>query len=189
MQLDRLVNFHKVLADPTRIRILVLLAKEPLHGQALAGKLGVKPPTITHHMMKLREVGLIYERRDKNTIYFYLDEKTLRRKAESIIKVVFSHELSDQLGGEDMEEETEREKMKKEKLEKQKVEVIKNFFTPNGKLKNIPSQRKKKLFVLEYMIKELEQGKKYSEKEINEHIKQFHEDFATIRREFIVNSF
>ncbi len=89
MQMERLVNFHKVLSDPTRIRLLALLAAGPLHGQALAGKLGVKPPTITHHMMKLREVGLVKEYRDKNTIYFTLDEKTLKRDAMAIVDVVF----------------------------------------------------------------------------------------------------
>lgn len=32
-------------------------------------------------------------------------------------------------------------------------------------------------------------GRKYSEKEINEHIKTFHPDYATIRREFIINNY
>ena len=68
MQLNRIVAFHKALGDETRIRIIALLQHGPLHGQAIAGNLSLKPPTITHHMAKLREVGLINERRDKNTI-------------------------------------------------------------------------------------------------------------------------
>lgn len=39
------------------------------------------------------------------------------------------------------------------------------------------------------MVEKLEPGVVYSEKEINEFIKQFHEDFATIRREFIMHQF
>lgn len=77
MQLDRLVNFHKAVGDVTRIRIIALLQNGPSMVRALAGKLGVTPPTITHHMTKLREADLVYERRDKNTIYFYLNEKAL----------------------------------------------------------------------------------------------------------------
>ncbi|QXJ36781.1 hypothetical protein BV455_03993 [Parageobacillus caldoxylosilyticus] len=46
MQLSRLVNFYKNLDDPTRIRIIALLRHGSLHGQAIAGKLGLKPPTI-----------------------------------------------------------------------------------------------------------------------------------------------
>jgi len=88
MQLDKLVAFHKALADPTRIRILAILANGPLHGQALAGKLGVTPPTITHHMAKLREAGAVYERRDKNTIYFYLYEANMKRNSHAILNVL-----------------------------------------------------------------------------------------------------
>lgn len=39
------------------------------------------------------------------------------------------------------------------------------------------------------MAEQLEFGRKYSEKEINEFIKQYHDDFATIRREFIMHQF
>ncbi|GAX88780.1 metalloregulator ArsR/SmtB family transcription factor [Effusibacillus lacus] len=176
MQLDRLVNFHKVLADPTRIRILVLLANGPLHGQALAGKLGVSPPTITHHMTRLREAGLVKERRDKNTIYFHLEEMTLRRNAGAILDVVFRHEP----GG-----PTEMEL----KHHKERSEVVRNFFTPDGKLKQIPAQRKKRLMVLEHLVRGLERNRKYTEQEINDYIKQFHGDYATIRREFIINHY
>jgi DNA-binding transcriptional ArsR family regulator len=88
MQLDQLVTFYKALGDPTRIRILALLANGPMHGQALAGTLGVTPPTVTHHMAKLREAGVVYERRDKNTIYFYLHEANMKRQSAAIIHVL-----------------------------------------------------------------------------------------------------
>jgi predicted transcriptional regulator len=175
MQLDKLVRFHKALADLTRIRILSLLAERPLHGQALAGKLGVTPATITHHMTKLREVTLVYERREKNTIYFVLDEKVLRQKAASIVDVVYRSA--------GMEEKIMQER------EKEKQTVVRNFFTAEGKLKQIPAQRKKKLYVFEHMIRGLEKGRKYTEKEINAFIEQYHEDYATIRREFIINHY
>lgn len=174
MQLDRLVNFHKAVADVTRIRILALLKHGPLHGQALAGKLGVTPPTITHHMTKLREAGLVYERRDKNTVYFYLDEKSLVSQAEAIVNKVNSPlALAD--------EQPDRTK--------EKNEVIRNFFAGDGTLKRLPAQRKKKLIVLERMMNGLRAGTRFTEKEINAYIERYHPDFATIRREFIMNHF
>lgn len=45
------------------------------------------------------------------------------------------------------------------------------------------------MIALQYMVEKLEPGVVYTEKEINEFIKQFHEDFATIRREFIMHQF
>lgn len=65
MQLDRLVHFHKTIRDKTRIQIFALLKDGPLHGQALAGKLGLTPPSISHHISKLKEIDVIDQLRDK----------------------------------------------------------------------------------------------------------------------------
>ncbi|MFE8703588.1 metalloregulator ArsR/SmtB family transcription factor [Cytobacillus sp. FJAT-54145] len=173
MQLNRLVSFHKTLGDPTRIRIIALLAKGPLHGQAIAGKLGLTPPTITHHLNKLRDINVVYDRRDKNTLYFHLNTSVIRQQASVLMELI-------------EKKEGEKDNMEKSIVERQKV--IDNFFK-EGKLKNIPAQRKKKLIVFEYIIRGLKMGKKYEEKELNEYIKQFHEDYATIRREFIINQY
>lgn len=174
MQLDRLVAFHKTMGDPARIRIIALLSNGPLHGQAIAGKLGLTPPTITHHLNKLKAINSIYQRRDKNTIYYYVNESVIKQQAEVLIN------LFDKKEGE-MEEMLE--------MHNEKQKVIENFITKEGKLKNIPAQRKKKLFIFEHIASGLKMGKKYPEKELNEYMKKFHEDYATIRREFIVNHF
>lgn len=176
MQLDRLVQFHKTIGDVTRVRIIALLKSGPLHGQALAGKLGVSPPTITHHMTKLREADLIYERRDKNTIYFYLNEKSLALQAQAILNI-----------GEAIGTAGDSEAANEKALERHAV--LRNFFTKEGKLTHLPAQRKKKRIVLEHLVQGLKPDKKYTEQEINEYIKQYHEDFATIRREFIMHHY
>jgi hypothetical protein len=170
MQLNKIVMFHKALGDLTRIRIIALLQQGPLHGQAIAGKLGLKAPTITHHMTKLREVGLIKERRDKNTIYFSLNTKILEMSAKAILSVGSGGRTNSEMTVSNEEREA----------------IITNFFTKEGKLKNLPAQRKKKLVVLAHLVKSLEFGKIYQEKEMNEYLKQFHEDYATLRRELIM---
>jgi hypothetical protein len=173
LQLDRLVNFHKALGDVTRIRILALLKNGPLHGQALAGKLGVTAPTITHHMAKLRETALVYERRDKNTIYFYLDEKSLTAQAIAILQIA-EHPAGSEGGN---------------RAHEQKLAVLRNFFAGDGTLKRLPAQRKKKLVVLEQLTQGFQPGIKYTEREINKQLKKFHEDVATLRREFVMNHY
>ena len=62
--------------------------------------------------------------------------------------------------------------------------VIEAFFE-YGKLKSIPSQRKKERIVLEEIAKSFEPGKTYTEKEINLIISEFNDDFCTIRRDMI----
>lgn len=173
MQLDRLVAFHKTIGDPTRIRIISLLATKAWNGQALAGKLGLTAPTITHHLKKLREINVVYERREKNTIYFYLNKSVMEQQAKALTKYY----------------QVENGENKMDINEEEIANVIKNFFTTDGKLKNIPAQRKKKLIVFRHIVKGLSYGKKYEEKEINEYIIHFFDDYATIRREFIINHF
>lgn len=187
MQLDQLVTFYKAMGDTTRIRILAILANGPLHGQALAGKLGVTPPTITHHMAKLREAALVYERRDKNTIYFYLHEANVKRLSQAIVNVL-DHAKK---GTEESlwEEEGKEAKEGGGKPVVESLQVLRTFYTADGRLKQIPAQRKKKLIVFEHMVRGLEKGRKYTEAQINEYIRQFHEDYATIRREFVMNHY
>ncbi len=174
IQLDKLVAFYKSMGDPTRVRIVAILANGPLHGQAIAGKLGLTAPTISHHLKKLRDIHVVYERRDKNTIYFYLNTAMIKQQAHVLTRLI-------EKGGKELDEMVETS------LVRQKV--YENFFTKEGKLKNIPAQRKKKLMVFERMIRGLKIGEKYEEKVLNEYIKQFHEDYATIRREFIINHY
>lgn len=172
MQLNRIVNFHKTLGDTTRIRIISLLKSGPHHGQAIAEKLGLKPPTISHHIGKLKEIDIVYQRRDKNTIYFYLDERKLERMSAAINKI----------SGDQMVEHFDL-------TTEETAKIIRRFIDSNGKLKQLPAQRKKRLILLTYMLRELSHGKQYTEKEVNEHILRYHEDFASIRREFVMSHF
>lgn len=175
MQLDKVVAYHKALADPTRIRMLILLAGGELNGGELAERLSVTPATITHHAAKLREASLINERREKNTIYFSLNHYFIKNSAAATEELIYRGAE----GGDMMEE----------KNEALRASVIRNFFTAEGRLKSIPSQLKKKLIALEHMVSRLEKGRSYTEKEINEFIKQYHDDFATLRRELIMHQY
>lgn len=176
MQLDKIVAYHKALSDPTRIRILFLLKRGPLHGQALAGKLGVSAPTITHHMAKLRHAALVKEARDGHTIYFELDRYFLEKNSQALYASLF-------------ETPTGQEAIAVDHNEYVKQTVLRHFFSSDGTLKQIPAQRKKKLIVFEHMLTGLQMGERYTERQINQHILRFHEDYCTVRREFIINHF
>lgn len=68
--------------------------------------------------------------------------------------------------------------------EKYKKEVISNFFK-YGRLTQIPTQRKKREIVLAQILEQFDFEREYLEKEVNEIILRYHEDFCTIRREMI----
>ena len=81
-----------------------------------------------------------------------------------------------------LKEESEEKSLQDERDEAYRKKVIDAFFE-YGKLKSIPSQRKKELIVLEEIAKAFEKGRDYTEREINLIIADFNDDFCTIRRD------
>lgn len=68
--------------------------------------------------------------------------------------------------------------------EEEKLKVLSNYFKNgfDGPLQTFPSKEKRKIIVIQHILKRFDQNKQYSEKEINETIKEVYHDFATIRR-------
>ena len=77
MQTEVLADHLKALADPTRLRMLDLLAQqpEPLCVCDLTAQFSQNQPTISHHLRLLREAGLIEtEKRGIWSYYWVTDE-------------------------------------------------------------------------------------------------------------------
>ena len=56
---ETLLAFFKAMADESRLKIVGLLAQGERSVQDLAQTLGLKEPTVSHHLKVLAEVGLI----------------------------------------------------------------------------------------------------------------------------------
>jgi len=65
---------------------------------------------------------------------------------------------------------------------KQKVVAT---FIRNERVERLPAQRSKRKYLLEYILAQFEPNRMYSEEEINRTIGRFHDDTATVRREFV----
>ena len=63
--------------------------------------------------------------------------------------------------------------------------VVADYTRKDGSLKTIPAQKKKLEAVLRYVVEGFEKGKRYSEKRVNEILKGYHNDTATLRRELV----
>ena len=66
-------------------------------------------------------------------------------------------------------------------------EDITNFLDEEGKIKTWPSKMKKKIAVLGYLAEKFDQGKDYTEKEVNGIIEDWHTfgDYFLLRRELV----
>ena len=73
-----IASLLKAVADPTRLQILALI-NQGENGQActcdLTGPLGLSQPTISHHMKKLTEVGILTTERKGTWVHYKIDRE------------------------------------------------------------------------------------------------------------------
>jgi hypothetical protein len=160
-QLDRISTLFKALADPARLRILGLLADQPLAGHELANRLGLTPPTISHHMRRLAAAELVDVSPDAQSRIYSLRSETLRDLSRTKAP-----------GSAPLDEDPE-------------VNSVVRAFFDGIRLRQIPASRKKRVTVLRLLLERFEPGKEYPEKEVNRLLQLAHEDFATLRRELV----
>jgi len=73
----------KALADPHRVRIVNLLAAsaEPVCVCDLTASLGITQPTVSHHLRKLVDAGLLTREQRGTWAYYAIDHAAMRRLA------------------------------------------------------------------------------------------------------------
>ncbi len=84
-QLGRLPQLLKVLADPTRLRIVGFLAQRELCVCDLQDLLGISQSMTSHHIGVLRRAGLLLQRREERDIrwvYYRLNPEAVETVRE-----------------------------------------------------------------------------------------------------------
>ena len=164
---EQALKLFKGLADRSRLQILKSLLEEDMYVERLAQRLELTPATVSFHLKKLMDAGSVSSRREQYyTMY-------------SINKEVFQCRILDILG-----EKSSDAQRQQEREARYRQRVLDSFFE-YGRLKAIPAQRKKERICLEEIAKELELGRPYPERELNQVLLRFHQDYCTLRRDMI----
>lgn len=157
-------------------RELIKLMAKGLNDKEIAKELGVAQSTIRNHRYKLRE-------KEKQAKLFLammdLLSKETNKKINKLDKEIICDAPKTATTLDDRYNITDKEKKN----------IIENYMNENGGLKSYPSKEKKKIIVLEEIVKNFSRGKMYSEKELNRILKRIYEDYATIRRALIEYGF
>src|SRR5204862_702710 len=77
------INFLRLLADPTRLRLLLLLEEEELSVAELQEILGMGQSRISSHLAQLKHSGGVEDRRAGKNVYYRLTEKEERNSARA----------------------------------------------------------------------------------------------------------
>jgi hypothetical protein len=130
--------------------------------------LNLRPSTISHHLSKLAEVGLVSAKAYSYYNIYQLENKELEKMANQLLSTDTLPSMAADVN-----------------LDAYDQKVISNYLDQEGRLKTIPSQRKKLEAILRYISQNFTQGEKYSEQEINKILSRYHQDTASLRRELI----
>lgn len=173
--LDYLLNMNTSYTGITEVqRELIVLIAQGLNDKEIASKLGVAASTVRNHRYKLRE---------KQAKLFLAMMDLLSENTSKGISKMDSEEICDAHTSATTLDD------RYNITDKEKIQVIKNYMTEEGALKNFPSKEKKKIIILEEIMKNFSKGKIYSEKDINKILKRIYDDNATIRRYLIEYGF
>ena len=165
---EQLLTFFKALADANRLKIIGLLSQQKYSVEELAALLDLRPPTISHHLKLLSEAGLVSARTESYYNLYQLEAGVLEQIAQHLAS-------QDRLPS--MAAEVD--------LEAYDRKVLRDILLPDGRLKVIPAQRKKREVILRHILKNFQPGVRYTEKQVNEILARYHDDTATLRRELI----
>ena len=152
------VTLLKTIADETRLRILGLLAENPRSGRELADALGLTAATVSHHMKRLTEVGIVTATPDARRQVYALNRSLL-------------HDVSADHPAPPVEDAYQ-------------AKIVRTFFD-GRRLRSIPAKRRARVAVLVELLRWFDPAKEYSEAEVNAILREAHDDVAFLRRELV----
>lgn len=176
-----LIEQLKALADENRLRLCDWLAVSEYNVTQLAQKLDVSEPTVSHHLTRLREAGLV-NLRTAGTQRFYRLNPTAIVTLQALLGRLGKFSQSDKSASDDGWIAALPAAFSADDR------ALLREMTHNGRLKFLPNLRVKKHrmeLVLRWLASRFEADRTYTEKEVNAIIQAVHEDFASLRRHLV----
>ncbi|RJP74313.1 MAG: DUF2087 domain-containing protein [Ignavibacteriales bacterium] len=169
MEISDSISIMKALADSSRLLIVNSLMEKPQYVEELAQRLNLAVSTVSFHLKKLESANLVFKRKEQYYVVYHLNDRIFYTTLKDITSFKNEHKI-----------------VQDERIAAYKAKVLKTFFS-KGKLIKLPSQHKKKIIVLEEILKLFNNEKVYPEKEIDSVIENVFDDYCTIRRLLIDN--
>jgi DNA-binding transcriptional ArsR family regulator len=159
--LPALLTFFKALIEPARLRMAGLIAAEPLTVAEASERSGMGAKAARAHLKALHLAGLAAVDGEGAVARYRLDESHMRALAAALLD---SPRVRAMAGAGD-----------------ERGRVLASFFR-DGRLTKLPTGDRRRLIVLQEIARHFAPGRTYTEREVNEILKPFHEDYTTIRR-------
>lgn len=159
------LKLFKVLSDKSRLLILNSLLEESMVVERLASRLGLAISTVSFHLKKLEDSGLVSSEKDQYYKQYTVNKAILNQSLSNLVSL-------------------DENSIMKDRDEAYRQKVISTFFKDNY-LEQLPVQKKKRLIVLEEIAKAFDNDKVYKEPELDKMLKTYHDDHCTLRRDLV----
>ena len=173
-----ILDMLKALADESRLQLLRTLSEGELTVGELARRINLGEPTVSHHLARLREAGLVTLRMAGNQRFYRPNETGLARfkqMAAEIEQMPPTPEAPDTddawiaaLGWSEADQQVLRE------------------YTSSGQIIGLPTKQKKLHVLLRWLAALFEPDRLYSEADVNAILKSVYaEDYISLRRDMV----
>jgi hypothetical protein len=164
MEIAQSIAIMKALADKSRLAIINSLLEHPQYVEEIAKRHALATSTISFHLRKLEQAGLVSSRKEQYYVVF--------QASDAIFDTTLREIVSAPPAGKELQNE---------RMDDYRRKVLEVFFR-HGTLERLPTQHKKRLIVLEQFALRFEPERHYSEQEATELITPLFNDYCTIRR-------
>jgi DNA-binding transcriptional ArsR family regulator len=181
-----LLRSLQALSEPSRLRILGLLAERSLSAPELAAALRLSSRTVGHHLARLVRAGLVEELPSGGVARYAVRSSRLREMGRELQAIgQASSEEAEGSGAEGVSPATPDGRVRSAEERR-----ILRGFLEDGRLTTIPAQERKKLVVLRCLAETVfPEDRDYPEKEVNQRLALVHPDVAALRRYLVDNRF
>lgn len=173
-----ILTILKALADESRLALLRQLNEREQTVGELARIINLGEPTVSHHLSRLREAGLVTLRMAGNQRFYRLNDTGLTRFKKLVTDIeqmppapespVSDDAWISALGWSEADQQVLRE------------------HTSAGRITFLPTKQKKLLVLLRWLATCFETGRLYAEAEVNTVLKAFYaEDYVSLRRDLV----
>jgi hypothetical protein len=158
-----ILDFLKAMSDADRLRIIGLLTQQRASRADIATKLNLPLPKVVDHLAFLELVGVLSQKED----LYELNEE----KLTTLARDNFANERPTYIPAPELDDKSKK--------------VLKAYLNVDGSLRQIPTQPAKFQVILNYLLQAFAPNTNYTEKEVNQILRRFHEDTAGLRRDLV----
>lgn len=163
-----LAAIFSALGDETRLKMVAFLARRPHYGEELAEYLGVRAATVSHHLRRLREAGLVESQRETPYIRYALRPEGVGTAMDFLASGVGA---AARIGLPEDEELSES--------------IVAQWTDDDGQLREIPRGKRSRAVILRWAAHHLDKSRLYPERDLRLILLRLSHEPDTLRDELV----